>query len=587
MSDSFRSAKSSSPEVVKPKIVKPSNLIAELRKLYNEEKKVEDEQAKIPKLDMLPDNRLRISDRLVLKSTTRYISLAKTIQKDNIDKSQDTVWFLAQVFGRMNPSLQFNDTRGLTPSAALASDLDRKINQLLSGSYKIDGRKVNSIMIERGSFLTYSPLEAEAPSGTVRLTGRWALKASKDFLDKFEDEVDARKYMKYGYSQMESRNIYSFMARIDKLDDIEGVKVVIVEMTTDLHLVIPEDFDIIEIPAVNSGLLQAVHTKEYIELKRLLVMEGLSEYPELVWRINEKANQLKLQKDILTDVMVIHHFENYDFEPPSISRKIDVHERLQRERELEMLRRKPFLSPKKAIETVRQRRGKEMDKTVYVFPENIRKLEPELEQYTRKEPIIETTIWDIKNVYVPESLRRVVRQHLSSLGSKGDEIEQAFYDSHGYIEPYILGIAMITSNLDSFLSLKGRIMNGDLSPEDLVKASRKDLLPELFFNDKLVADKREFGRLVRMFEDKQAEEANSLLQLWQPAVKKEWFPVSIAPNPFNPAKWLIDPVGQTCATEKIYVMTADGIKCLGKSEIRDNLEKYLPYNRKDLATLIV
>jgi hypothetical protein len=562
--------------IVVPNLVKPSQLMTELRKLYKKEKEDEEKEKKIPKLDMLPDNRLRISDNLVLKATTRYISIAKTIQKDNPDGAQDTIWFLQQVFGRMEPSVK--------------SDLERKINQLLAKTYKINGRKVNSIMIERGAIITYSPLEAEIPFGTIRLSGQWVLRAPNDFLKSFGEELDARKNMKYGYPQAESRHVYGHLSKISNLDDMEAVKVIVAQMSNDFAITIPEDFDIIEIPPIDNELIQAVKINNYIQLKRLLELEGISEYPQLVYEINEKINSIKLDKQVLTDIMVSHYFENYDFEPPSISEKIAVYKRMQRERENELHRNKKFVTAKGAIEKAQEHKRKlyiQPEKTIYMFPEKLRKLEPELEQYTRKEPVIETIIWNIQNVYVPESLRKVVRDHLSTLGSKGVEIEQAFYDAHGYIEPYILGIARITSNFDSFLSLKNRIMNGDLSADELVLASKKEILPELFLNEKLVADKKEFGRLNRMFEDNQAEEANSILQLWQPAVKKEWFPVSIAPNPFNPDKWLIDPVGKACAAEKIFVMTKNGIKCLSKGEIRDNLGEYLPYNRKDLATLLV
>jgi hypothetical protein len=495
---------------------------------------------------MLPDNMLRVNEFFVFHASPRYISMSKSIQKQYPDQAGSPLFLLEKVFGNFD-----EQTRG---------DLQRKMDQLSSKTYKVNGRIVNSIKY-RDIVISYRPFETPVPVNTIRLTEQWALRGPREFIDQFSNEVDARKNLTNGFDEDDRRRVVRYLGKISEMENPEDVQVEVSKMANNFKIAIPTDFSIVDIPNINSELLQTLYTREYNELKNILNTDNgilMEFYPELVYKINEKANALQIKKtNVSKETKIIEYYENYEYEPPSLDHKMDVYARMAKVEELLEKRRKPYLTPAGAIKRAQDIKAQ---KRIPVFEK-------------------ELTIYDIDNVPVPESLRKTVISHTGNVG----DMEKVFYDAYGKnIKEYIYRLSEISSNLGENQSLKARILNRDILPNALLNLPREEIWPEVFSNEKLTS--RDKGRLNRKMDDATAEEANFILQLWQPAVKKEWFPISIAPNPFNPAAW--DVVGQTCNLNKIYVMTETKIKCLDKQEIKDNFSEYKQYNRKDLYDLL-
>lgn len=565
MSDSnnFRSAKSSQSETAPLMVPAMPRATIDIRKMREDYYKEQQTEEKIPKLDMLPDNMLRVNEFFVFRASPRYISLAKSVQKQYVDQARDPLFLLEKVFGNFNEQI--------------TGDLQRKLDQLSSKSYKVNGRIVNSIKY-RDVVVSYRPFETPVPVNTVRLTEQWALRGPKEFIEEFDRQVQDRKNLTNGFVEDDRRRVLRYLAKISEMSEPEKVELEVSRMANSFKIAIPTEFSIVDIPNINSDLLQLLRVREYTELKNILNNDNgilMEFYPELVYRINEKANALQISKSTFKETKIIEYYESYEYEPPPLDHKMDVYARMEKVEELARMRRKPFLTPAGAIQRAQDIKQYGKIHQIKIGGSKVYVKEPPQGMQIFDQ---ELTVYNIDNVPVSDSLRKIVVGHID-----GVNIEPVFYKAYGNnIREYIYHIAEISSNLGDDLSLKTRILNGDITHDQLVNLPREQIWPEVFSNKDITA--RDKGRLNRKMDDKTAEEGNFILQIWQPSVKKEWFPVSIAPNPVRPENFNV--VGKTCDLNKIYVMTGEGIKCLDKTEIKNNFDKYGPYNRKDLLEIL-
>jgi len=201
-----------------------------------------------------------------------------------------------------------------------------------------------------------------------------------------------------------------------------------------------------------------------------------------------------------------------------------------------------------------------------------------------------------------------------TLKNEVEILEEGFYDfnelSDGSfrsvpdsptIKEYVLRVAEFLSALDNPYThnSKERILTGQLAVENLWMLSQEELLPEFFLNsdlrkapkdifesDSLEIGVNVFNRFKKWLDILKLNEANIILQLWKPQLRKEWFSVPIQPLRFEPDNWIVDNKEICSNQNKLYVMTPDGIKCMTVDEVKSNLKKLQKYNRKDLKKLL-
>lgn len=198
----------------------------------------------------------------------------------------------------------------------------------------------------------------------------------------------------------------------------------------------------------------------------------------------------------------------------------------------------------------------------------------------------------------------------STLKNEVEALEESIYAESENVREYVLKVASILAilNLDFANNIKNRINSGAVSVENLYLLTVEEMLPELFLNPDLATDKDYIkdvemdgldilevkvgrnmaSRFKKWFDSKIFSEANIIMNTYLPSIKKEWFPIALMPLTFNVEKFKVSEK-ELCGTlnsNKYYVMTSDGIKCVTADYIRDNLDELSLYNRKDLEQMI-
>lgn len=562
-SDSMQSALDDPYELTFLQLTKPDRL-QQLYKEYIKEQKdfLAGKEKPIPKLDSLPKNYIRVNENIVFRSTPRYIAIIEKIQKENGSNASDPVWLLQETLGK----IQKRDRQLI----------EKNIKLLLEQKYRVNGRVTKSFKYSE-IFIIYRPFEEKLPEGTVRLTQLWAVRAVESWIQNFGSTLEDRKNLRNGYTDADRTATIDYLNQIALYKDetseeaLQSILDIVVQMCNKWSIGVPlntdgePDLEIFPIPSINDDLYQLIFINQYIQIDNILkdasVLANVDqfEYSNLILRLQEARDALALKIKIADftnrEIKPLVYFEDYDFQPPDLQVKIDIWEGQMRERSIEKLRvREPMTAA-----GVLAAKGKKTSGRLAVF--------------------------DI-NGPVPDKLRKAVKSRLDDLGI--GFIEEAFYGAYGdNISNYVLAIAEISNNSERSPEFKERLLAGDLGQNgDLLFIERKDILPQFYTNEKLLANRRDFGRLERIMDDRRNEEANLFLHNWQPSVKKEWFPVSISPTNFDFEKWQVDPSGASCGINRIYVMTAEGIRCLTKDAIRQRLDELLPLNRKDLENLL-
>jgi len=196
----------------------------------------------------------------------------------------------------------------------------------------------------------------------------------------------------------------------------------------------------------------------------------------------------------------------------------------------------------------------------------------------------------------------------ATLLNEVDALEDAIYAESEDLREYIIKISTIAGILDLDIAnnIKNRINSGAVSVENMYLLSAEEMLPELFLSEKLKGKASEFiemegsemreileirgigSRFKKWLDNKIFSEANMLMAVYLPMIKKDWFPSYSMPFTFE-AKEFAVPEKELCGTlnsNKYYVMTADGIKCMTSSQIKKNIKELKNYNRKDLEAMI-
>ena len=181
-------------------------------------------------------------------------------------------------------------------------------------------------------------------------------------------------------------------------------------------------------------------------------------------------------------------------------------------------------------------------------------------------------------------------------------------------------------DLDISNNIKNRLNSGAVSVENLYLLTVEEMLPELFLNDELKANiqaaKEESpeieyldiiemqvskgrskakevleldiklnnmsARFKKWLDTKIFTDANMIMSVYRPMEKKDWFQLPVMPIGFDAKKFAV-PEKELCGTlnsNRFYVMTADGIKCLTAIQIRNQIKELKKYNRKDLEEMI-
>ena len=216
----------------------------------------------------------------------------------------------------------------------------------------------------------------------------------------------------------------------------------------------------------------------------------------------------------------------------------------------------------------------------------------------------------------------------ATLKNEVDALEQSIYDNTENIREYVLKISIILAILDLDISnnIKNRLNSGAVSVENLYLLTVEEMLPELFLNDELKANiqaaKEESpeieyldiiemqvskgrskakevleldiklnnmsARFKKWLDTKIFTDANMIMSVYRPMEKKDWFQLPVMPIGFDAKKFAVPEkeLGGTLNSNRFYVMTADGIKCLTAIQIRNQIKELKKYNRKDLEEMI-
>jgi len=216
-----------------------------------------------------------------------------------------------------------------------------------------------------------------------------------------------------------------------------------------------------------------------------------------------------------------------------------------------------------------------------------------------------------------------LRTSKNTLKNEVDELEAGIYGDSDNVKEYVLkaGAILAVLEMDVSNNIKNRINSRIVGIENLHMLTLEELLPELFLSPELnvVPVKRESPRqdyleiielemnnkeMKEILEFKVAGsiadrfrnwlinkiyiEANMLLAIYMPMVKKDWFPIEQMPLRFDVQKFAVSE-SKLCGTlnsNKYYVMTSTGIKCMSKDDVTKNLSELKKYNRKDLEEMI-
>uniref|UniRef100_A0A6C0JQ80 J domain-containing protein n=1 Tax=viral metagenome TaxID=1070528 RepID=A0A6C0JQ80_9ZZZZ len=547
------------------------NRLEDLIEEMKAEAKADKKDRPAPKLSSLPANQVRISDTLVLRSTPR---LVKVIERILVKFANDP--------HISDPIFVLEKAEGLISDGDKAK-LKTNLVNLAQNKYKRDNR-ISHYIHYRSVDIVFNPIEKDRYDlGVINLNGNWAIKGPQDFVTKFNLQLDGSKNMKYGYGRKSQQLTLDFLAKLDKIKGTEDemrdaisdeetdellVKNLFIAYANNFQIAIPADIEVFQVVPDTSDLERSQMIKNYIDLVQLAKNPGIDEFPELKKRIADQIASLKSRLDeVITDVEDLVFFEDFDYKPLPLEEKELVTRIWENAIKKERLTRLKTLKP----EDVFVKHGKAI---------------PQMAVFELQIP-------------VPETLRKIVRQHINELvgdqqgifgkiydgifGNIGDTLEQGFYERNDNVETYILAVANVTSklNLDPRIKLRERVQNGTI---DVLSASKDQLLPEIYLNRKLTTNKRMLGRVDRLLNDMRNQEANAILHNWQPAVKKNWFPESLAPNPvrFTWKEYIIDDItGGSCGDNKIYIRTSNGIECVDRQYVIDNIGQFLGWNNRD------
>jgi len=221
------------------------------------------------------------------------------------------------------------------------------------------------------------------------------------------------------------------------------------------------------------------------------------------------------------------------------------------------------------------------------------------EEIQEIEPSDSLSVQSIEDVYT----------QIGTLKNEVVALEEGLYNSSSTIREYVLKSSVLITilELNTANNLRTRINSGRVAVENLWMLPKEELFPEIFLNDNLIEEvqigqvvekdgkqveeivvkKRDAGlRFQKWFDNKVFEEANVILSMWKPQIRKEWFQIVRLPFGFEPENHVISEEKLCDKQGKFYVMTADGIKCMTASQVRKNLKKLKKYNRKDLEKMI-
>lgn len=215
----------------------------------------------------------------------------------------------------------------------------------------------------------------------------------------------------------------------------------------------------------------------------------------------------------------------------------------------------------------------------------------------------------------------------ATLKNEVDALEQSIYSDSENVREYVLKVASILAILELDISnnIKNRLNSGAIGVENLHLLTVEEMLPELFLNDMLkaniqaakkdsptmeyldiiemevsksksnVSEIMEIGvqrnmssRFKKWLDTKIFTEANIIMMVYMPLEKKDWFQIPTMPIGFDAKKFAVSEK-ELCGTlnsNRYYVMTKDGVKCLTSSQIKKSLKELKKYNRKDLEEMI-
>lgn len=546
------------------------------KQMADEDKQLRKEKAP-PRLTALPSNRIRINDTIVFKTTERLIKVIERVivTYANDPKVADPVFVLEKAEGTIDRSDR--------------SKLNASLIELSQGKYKRDGR-ISRYIHFRSIDILYSPIERDTIDfSVIRLSHTWAIKGPQEFISKVNAAIEGCKHMSYGYKKQDYIEVMQMFEKINKITTVDDngmrdaikndetgeelqVKVAFLEFVNRFNIVIPENLEVYEVAPLTTAVETSQMVKSYIDLVHLLRAEGIDEFPELKSRIQDQIASLRDKiDDVITDVKDLVFFENFDYEPLPLEEKELVTNIWEHAIDVERKTRLKTLRVEHVFErAAAKKKGKKRSSKKRSAPRR-----PQL------------AVYDITDVDVPDTLRKVAVTELDAEHLNGAELEPIFYDAYSNdIRKYVFAIARILAviKLDPDIQLSQRIQNGDV--ENLLEPSNDQLLPELYLNRKLTGNKRQLERLKRFITDISNDQANLILYNWQPAVKRDWFPVSTGPNPIR-VTWkefmLQDISGGTCGDNKIFIRTANGIRCFDRNYIIANINEFKKYNnRSDL-----
>jgi hypothetical protein len=336
--------------------------------------------------------------------------------------------------------------------------------------------------------------------------------------------------------------------------------------------------------------------------------EGTDGYPELVNRITTAMEELrKLIKNdqIITDIKPIHYFENFDFTAPSLDWKISVYSSWNEAVRLERLRRPPFVNPKRVLEKF----GKDtQDLTTYTIenvpvpPKLSNEVKLQLGEFSDLEPEFRAAYGTNIQKYILQVAQvaanldyQPFRQRLQAgeidiLNVTNEQVYPELFENPEFID---VSVDQRPRKLSSLGSGRQKQVDEDEferaydDPEESLRSAKSSL------GSNYQIDQEEFerthedfeigqarrkntqniARFNRWMEDRRNEEANLILHNWQPSVKKDWFPISIAPNNFSLSKWLktSETVGDSEKINKRVVEVNDKPKMFANLNVERDL----------------